>query len=287
MERVYLVKKDSNDDISGFTSNKNNANLTGYISKLDEAELLGTVNMYSTDSTQKTEPLKTVNITETGDYYLILAENGADASFEANTELNANGRVTTKLCSFGLTPVKAAIEYEFNCNAFGETTNITDAAIVTKKQSDIADGYNKWNIEGVSQVRTGSAIQDGALYILASTNRVTDAGTNTIATAIVLDVTQTGTFIPKLTYTGLPNSPKYKVYFAKKKTGDDVSGWCNGSKHNSNNAKLNAYIATLTDAEYLGEVDTYWQTSIANMSKELKEIKEEVKKQNRDGIKVK
>jgi len=164
------------------------------------------------------------------------------------------------------------IEYVFNCNAFGEKTNITDAAIVTKKKSDIADGYNKWNIEGVSQVRTGSAIQKGALYILASTNRVTDAGTNTIATAIVLDVTQTGTFIPKLTYTGLPNSPKYKVYFAKKKTGDDVSGWCNGSKHNSNNAKLNAYIATLTDAEYLGEVDTYWQTSTANMSKELKEI---------------
>jgi len=171
-----------------------------------------------------------------------------------------------------------AIEYIFSRSAYKDASGNVYAKNIALKnavgiaQSSMADGYSKWNIEGVSQVRDGSAIQDGALYIYGSTNRVTDAGTNTIATAIVLDVTETGTFTPKLTYTGLPNSPKYKVYFAKKKTGDDVSGWCNGSKHNSNNAKLNAYIATLTDAEYLGEVDTYWQTSTANMSKELKEI---------------
>ena len=162
------------------------------------------------------------------------------------------------------------IEYVFSLNAYADesgnpvTSGGSNADVLTTTQKAMYTGYNAWSAEGFSFTQSLQLSKDGYLFWNSTTGRVSgeDQADVYLAAAIVLEVTERGTFVPALEYIPKTSAPIYNVYFAKKQPDenlsdtheDNVSGW----RKNKTNTNLVSYIGNrCSSANHLGRVDMY------------------------------
>lgn len=126
---IYLIKKDDVDNTSGYGAKASNAKLDKYISEnCGSSAYLGQVDMYSSDSSRvDADPkvLNTVNITETGAYYLIFVERDKNPSAVIIADSGDSRSYMFVLTSFTLTPAETqeAVISAYELDDSKETTH--------------------------------------------------------------------------------------------------------------------------------------------------------------------
>ncbi|MBE6966730.1 MAG: hypothetical protein E7441_11940, partial [Ruminococcaceae bacterium] len=174
--------------------------------------------------------------------------------------------------AFGAGAETKKIEYVFSFNAYADengaqnNTSFQKGDLITKTQSrNMYSDHNAWSAAGFSWAVTAQLYKD-SLFWNSATGRVSGNGqeNDLLSAAMVLEINETGTFIPTLYYTPKTSSPIYNIYLVKKNEADSFSEW----SADAVNALLSEYLEEkVSDASCIGTVDMWGSEKSA--SKEL------------------
>lgn len=154
-----------------------------------------------------------------------------------------------------LTVKQSVFEYSFTTAAYGMTTspaNAADQIALLDKETDsnISDQWNLILRYGVNWMQVANASGSYINFTVKEVNKKKDA----CVVAIKLNVASAGTFIPEITYLGVPSGYIHDIYLVKsdetiKPTTIESVG------------ERNAVFALIDDGDFLGTVDMYEATS--------------------------
>ena len=151
-----------------------------------------------------------------------------------------------------LTLKQSTFEYLFTTAAFGLSSSTTDQTTILGKETDpkVSDQWNHILRYGVNWMQTANASGSYTNY----TVRIDNARKNYCVVAFKINVASAGTFVPELSYMGVPSGYIHDIYLVKSDEAVVPSGLVSQDERD-------AILGLIEDDSYIGTLDTYEATS--------------------------